>query len=88
VEAGNFNNTPGAVLRCSAFEVDMVHAPWSVPSPAASALGVALHGAPQIPRGGGWSMGTAPVHRRGALRPSERLPGAAGAAGVERLGVA
>jgi hypothetical protein len=56
VEAGRFNNTPGTVLRCSAFEVDMIAAATSSSTPT-PAVGVALRGAPQIPRGGGWSMG-------------------------------
>ena len=59
VEAGHFNNTSGTVLRCSAFDVDIVNqtASSSTPTPA---VGVALRGAPQIPRGGGWSMGQRP----------------------------
>jgi hypothetical protein len=59
VEAGGFDNTQGTVLRCSALEVNMIPAPNAI-DPAKTpvpALGVALHGAPQIPRGGGWSMG-------------------------------
>jgi hypothetical protein len=52
VEAGASNNLPGTKLRCSAFEVNMVPAANGGP-----ALGVALRGAPQIPRGGGWSLG-------------------------------
>ncbi len=55
-EAGRFNNTAGTVLRCSAFEVDMITDAASTSTPV-PALGVALRGAPQIPRGGGWSMG-------------------------------
>ncbi len=56
VEAGRFNNTPGTILRCSAFEVNMITAATSSSTPT-PAVGVALRGAPQIPRGGGWSMG-------------------------------
>jgi hypothetical protein len=55
VEAGSFNSQPGTVFRCSAFEVDIITEPASNPNQ--PALGVALRGAPQIPRGGGWSMG-------------------------------
>jgi len=56
VEVGDFNQTPGLVLRCSAFEVDMVTEPTNQAT-LAPAVGVALRGAPRIPRGGGWSMG-------------------------------
>jgi hypothetical protein len=52
VVAGAFNNLPGTRLRCSAFEISMIP-----PSNGGLALGVALRGAPQIPRGGGWSLG-------------------------------
>ncbi|HZU28152.1 MAG TPA: hypothetical protein VFA04_21660, partial [Bryobacteraceae bacterium] len=55
IEAGRFNNVPGTTLRSSAFEVNIItegNAGATVP-----ALGVALRGAPQIPRGGGWSLG-------------------------------
>jgi hypothetical protein len=55
VEAGKFGTGSGTVLRCSAFEVAVVTTgQGGVSNPA---IGVALHGAPQIPRGGGWSMG-------------------------------
>ncbi|HLI10047.1 MAG TPA: hypothetical protein VKY65_00480 [Alphaproteobacteria bacterium] len=55
VEAGRANNLPGTTLRCSAFEVDIItETNTGAPTPA---LGVALRGAPQIPRGGGWSLG-------------------------------
>ena len=55
LEAGQFNNLPGTTFRCSAFEVGMItEANTGVLVPA---MGVALRGAPQIPRGGGWSMG-------------------------------
>lgn len=53
VEAGKFGSGTGTVLRCSAVEIDVVN-----PSEGGDAeLGIALRGAPQIPRGGGWSMG-------------------------------
>jgi hypothetical protein len=55
VEAGSFNSQAGTVFRCSAFEVNMITEPAS--SSLVPALGAALRGAPQIPRGGGWSMG-------------------------------
>jgi hypothetical protein len=58
VEAGRFSGTAGTVLRCSAFEVDMILDPQG--SPSVPAIGVALRGAPQIPRAGGWSMGQRP----------------------------
>ncbi|MBV8099188.1 MAG: hypothetical protein JOZ31_08520 [Verrucomicrobia bacterium] len=55
VEAGQSISLPGTTLRCSAFEVGMItETNTGAPVPA---LGVALRGAPQIPRGGGWSMG-------------------------------
>jgi hypothetical protein len=60
VQAGKFGtgsgaSTAGTILRCSAFEVAVVTTGQSAnPSPE---LGVALRGAPQVPRGGGWSMG-------------------------------
>jgi len=55
VEAGHLNSLPGTTLRCSAFEVNIItESNTAAPAPA---LGVALRGAPQIPRGGGWSMG-------------------------------
>ena len=54
VEVGPSATTPGTTLRCSAFTVDIVTEPTTATVPA---LGVALRGAPQIPRGGGWSMG-------------------------------
>ena len=55
VEAGQSNNLPGTTFRCSAFEVEMItEANTGAPVPA---MGVAVRGAPQIPRGGGWSMG-------------------------------
>ncbi len=54
-EVGNFGTgAAGTVLRCSAFEVA---AATTSPSASNPPLGVALRGAPQIPRGGGWSMG-------------------------------
>jgi hypothetical protein len=53
VEAGKFGTGAGTVLRCSAFEIGTVIPVQGTPSE----LGVALRGAPQIPRGGGWSMG-------------------------------
>jgi hypothetical protein len=55
VEAGQSSSIPGTTLRCSAFEVDMITSPNT--GPPVPALGVALRGAPQIPRGGGWSLG-------------------------------
>jgi hypothetical protein len=55
VEAGQSGGVPGTVLRCSAFEVNMITEP--IGGPNVPALGVALRGAPQIPRGGGWSLG-------------------------------
>jgi hypothetical protein len=55
VEAGKFGTGPGTVLRCSAFEVAVVTTGQGGASN--PAIGVALRGAPQIPRGGGWSMG-------------------------------
>jgi hypothetical protein len=55
VEAGHSNNLPGTTLRCSVFEVNMItETNIGAPTPA---MGVALRGAPQIPRGGGWSLG-------------------------------
>ncbi|MGA8481803.1 MAG: hypothetical protein WB696_27880 [Chthoniobacterales bacterium] len=55
VEAGHSNNLPGTTLRCSAFEVEIItETNTGAPVPA---LGVALRGAPQILRGGGWSLG-------------------------------
>jgi hypothetical protein len=55
VEAGQSNNLPGTTFRCSAFEVGMMTVTnTGAPVPA---MGVALRGAPQISRGGGWSMG-------------------------------
>ena len=53
VEAGAFGGRPGTVLRCSSFEVGVVTTEVSASDPS---FGVALHGAPQIPRAGGWSM--------------------------------
>ena len=53
IEAGRIAAMPGILLRCSAFEVNAIEEP----NPAAPAIGAALRGAPQIPRGGGWSMG-------------------------------
>ena len=69
VEAGAANGIAGTTLRCSAFEVSMIEASNSgAPVPA---LGAALRGAPQIPRGGGWSLG-----RRGFADPApSALPG-------------
>jgi hypothetical protein len=53
-EAGSFGTgTAGTTLRCSAFEIAVVTTNVSGDQP----LGVALRAAPQIPRGGGWSMG-------------------------------
>jgi hypothetical protein len=55
VEAGQSAGLPGTTLRCSAFEVNIItETNTGAPVPA---LGVALRGAPQIPRGGGWSLG-------------------------------
>ena len=55
VEAGKFGSAAGTVLRCSAFEIAAVTTgQGGNPNPE---LGVALRGAPQIPRGGGWSLG-------------------------------
>ena len=55
VEAGRFGTGAGTVLRCSAVEIAAVTTgQGGNPDPE---LGVALRGAPQIPRGGGWSMG-------------------------------
>jgi len=54
IEAGAANSLPGTTLRCSAFQTDMITVGTAGPWPA---LGVALMGAPQIPRGGGWSIG-------------------------------
>jgi len=55
VEAGRAGSLPGTTLRCSAFEVDIIsETNTGAETPA---LGVALRGAPQIPRGGGWSLG-------------------------------
>jgi hypothetical protein len=53
VEAGKFGSEAGTVLRCSAVEIAAV----TTVQGDATELGVALRGAPQIPRGGGWSMG-------------------------------
>jgi hypothetical protein len=52
VQAGASASIPGTTLRCSAFEIAMI--PLASGGPA---LGVALRGAPQIPRAGGWSLG-------------------------------
>lgn len=57
VEAGHFSSKPGSVLRCSAFEVNMINDAIDTSKTPVPAVGVALRGAPQIPRGGGWSMG-------------------------------
>lgn len=54
VEVGANGASPGTTMRCSAFTVDIITEPSTAEVPA---LGVALRGAPQIPRGGGWSMG-------------------------------
>ena len=54
IEVGPTATTPGTTLRCSAFTVDIATEPPAAQQPA---LGIALRGAPQIPRGGGWSMG-------------------------------
>jgi hypothetical protein len=55
IEAGRSGGVPGTTLRSSAFEVNMITSTNAgAPVPA---LGVALRGAPQIPRGGGWSLG-------------------------------
>ena len=54
IEAGASNGLPGTTLRCSAFQTNIITDGSAGPAPA---LGVALMGAPQIPRGGGWSMG-------------------------------
>ena len=55
VEAGKFGSGAGTVLRCSAFEIAVVTTgQGGNPNPE---LGVALRGAPQIPRGGAWSLG-------------------------------
>ena len=64
------------MLRCSAFEIAASPPARAAPHPA---LGVALLGAPQIPRGGGWSMGVRSYTAPGAGGAAERLPGAAGA---------
>jgi len=55
VEAGSFGQVkPGTKFRCSSLEVDIItESPNGQHIPA---FGVALRGAPQIPRGG-WSMG-------------------------------
>jgi hypothetical protein len=55
VEAGKFGSGAGTVLRCSAFEIDAVTTGQG--GNASQEFGVALRGAPQIPRGGGWSLG-------------------------------
>ncbi|MDH6243826.1 hypothetical protein [Mycobacterium sp. OTB74] len=56
-EVGSFGpGTAGTVLRCSAFEVGVLTTNVSSTS-TNPPLGVALRGAPQMPRGGGWSMG-------------------------------
>jgi hypothetical protein len=54
IEVGASGGLPGTTLRCTAFQTNIISegTTGSVP-----ALGVALMGAPQIPRGGGWSMG-------------------------------
>jgi hypothetical protein len=53
-EAGSFGTgSAGTTLRCSAFEIAVVTTNVVGDQP----LGVALRAAPQIPRGGGWSMG-------------------------------
>jgi hypothetical protein len=55
VQVGASGGGPGTTLRCSAFTVDIItEATIGDPLPA---IGAALRGAPQIPRGGGWSMG-------------------------------
>jgi len=68
VEAGSFNARPGTKLRCTAFEVNMFEHP--VGDPLVPALGVALQGAPQIPSGGGWSLG----HRKFSEPAPTALP--------------
>ena len=55
VEVGAFDGHPGTVVRCSAFEVAAITR--GAPGSLTPSFGVALRGAPQIPRGGGWSMG-------------------------------
>ena len=55
VEAGHIANQTGTVMRCSAFEVNIIDATNT--GAKVPAIGVALRGAPQIPRGGGWSLG-------------------------------
>jgi hypothetical protein len=54
VEVGATSNLPGTTLRCTAFQTNIISQGTAGPVPA---LGVALMGAPQIPRGGGWNMG-------------------------------
>ncbi len=44
--------TPGTTLRCSAFTVDIATEPPAAQQPA---LGIALRGAPEVPRGSGWT---------------------------------
>jgi len=55
VEIGAFGGKPGTVVRCSAFAVDMVRLPKGLAL--TPAMGAAMLAAPQIPRGGGWSLG-------------------------------
>jgi hypothetical protein len=55
VEAGAASTLPGTTLRCSAFETTIITQENN--GALVPALGVALRGAPQIPRGGGWSLG-------------------------------
>jgi|GEM_PF-1528977 hypothetical protein len=55
IEVGQSGSVAGTILRCSAFEVSIItQSNTGAPVPA---IGVALRGAPQIPRGGGWSLG-------------------------------
>jgi hypothetical protein len=69
VEAGSFNARPGTKLRCTAFEVNMFEQTAGDPT-LVPALGVALQGAPQIPSGGGWSLG----HRKFSEPAPAALP--------------
>jgi hypothetical protein len=55
IEVGASSSLPGTTLRCSAFQTNVVTE--QTIGALVPALGVALMGAPQIPRGGGWSMG-------------------------------
>jgi hypothetical protein len=70
-EAGGFGGGTGTVLRCSAFEVAVASTGGDSANPS---FAVALHGAPLIPRGGGWSMGVRRFSQGSPTALAEDLP--------------